>query len=146
MAYRYTNDKTFKETAVGAANYYISRMPQNVYVPKWDFDAPESPLNVSSQDSSAAAIVASALQELATYLAPADPNREKFSNFAKLTYSYLYTYRKKYLNEYGSFASFLKHGTGNRPKNISDTGLIYGDYYLLEGLNRYRRLNAPPIA
>lgn len=60
--YRETGDKTFLRFAEKITEAYLSRLPDD-YVPYWDFDDPAIPN--AERDASAAAIVASALLELA---------------------------------------------------------------------------------
>lgn len=58
MMYRMTQDKKYLDQAVNIADYLIARLPEDA-IPNWDYDAEEQ-----SKDSSAGAIMASALIEL----------------------------------------------------------------------------------
>ena len=139
MVYRYTKNKSFLDAAVKTANLYISKMPKDIYIPKWDFNAPGDVSDVRIQDSSAAVIVASALIELIQYLPKTHANYKKYVDFIKKTYSYLFNNKSRYLDVNNSLAAYLQHGTAFFNGGRKDIGLIYGDYYLTEGLNRFMK-------
>ena len=61
MAYRYTHDRRFLDTARRTADYFVRRLPPD-HVPYWDFDVPDKA--TAPRDTSAAAMAASALLEL----------------------------------------------------------------------------------
>ena len=89
------------------------------------------------KDSSAAAIASSGLLEL-SQLEP-DPVRNKtYLNAAKGIMTSLSS--PPYLARGTGDKAILLHGTQNNHKGKYDTGLIYGDYYFLEALLRYRRI------
>ena len=74
LAYRYTQDKSYLAFAETAAKFYLDALsggttPQTqTLIPKWDFNATaSSPGGGEAKDTSAAAIVASALLELAVF-------------------------------------------------------------------------------
>ena len=135
MAYRETQDARFLDTARRVADYFIDHLPAD-RVPYWDFQAPNIPNE--PKDSSAAAIAASGLLELATLVT--DPTaRTRYRNAALGILSALCS--PAYLAEGSPSAGILLHGTGNRPNNTEvNVSLIYGDYYFLEALLRYRQL------
>jgi FG-GAP repeat len=132
MAYRESRDSQMLATARKVADYYVSHLPADK-IPYWDFQAPGIPNE--PRDSSAAAIAASGLIELSqldsditrsrTYLDTARATLESLSSPA-------------YLAEGTSARSILLHGTDNKPLGQYDRGLIYGDYFFLEALRRYR--------
>ena len=129
MMYRMTGDKRYLDQAVRIADYLIPRLPADA-VPNWDYDAQEQ-----SKDSSAAAIMASALIELygftknVDYLATAERQLSSLCSeeyFAKV-------------GENGNF--LLKHGVGHyMAKSEVDVPLSYGDYYFIEAAMRYLKL------
>ena len=129
MMYRMTDDKRYLDQAVRIADYLIPRLPADA-VPNWDYDAQEQ-----SKDSSAAAIMASALIELygftknVDYLATAERQLSSLCSeeyFAKI-------------GENGNF--LLKHGVGHyMAKSEVDVHLSYGDYYFIEAAMRYLKL------
>jgi len=134
MLYRETGDTRFLEAARRTADYFISHLPADK-VPYWDFSKSGS----EPRDSSAASIAASGLLELSqretdvtrkqTYLSAAHDILASLSSSA-------------YLAEGTKYWSILMHGTRNKPGGSYDTGLIFGDYYMLEAMLRYAA--APP--
>ncbi|MFY0650721.1 MAG: glycoside hydrolase family 88 protein [Cyclobacteriaceae bacterium] len=64
MMYRETGLERYLDRARKATDLFISRLPVDV-IPFWDFDAPDIPN--APKDASAAAILSSAMLELATY-------------------------------------------------------------------------------
>ena len=134
MVYRFTGDKRFLDQAVRSSEYLLSH--KNVPadgVPYWDYNAPGPD---PQRDSSAAAVLTSALYELAGF---STEKRDAFSKAADTMAESLSS--GTYLAGPGENGYFLlKHGIGNRPagKEI-DVPLIYGDYYYLEALLRKKR-------
>jgi hypothetical protein len=98
-------------------------------VPYWDFNDPGIP-NVS-RDASAAAVIASALYELAGY----SKNGPQYKKAADKIMNSLAT---RYLAPYGTNHGFLLlHSTGNKPAGSEiDVPINYADYYYLEALLR----------
>jgi unsaturated chondroitin disaccharide hydrolase len=137
MAYRFTHDASFLDTARSTADYLIAHLPAD-HVPWWDLELPSTV--GQPRDSSAAAIAASGLLELSglendaarasTYFAAARSILESLSSPA-------------YLAEGTTNAAVLLHGTQNSNNGNANTGLIYGDYYLLEALLRYQARVGP---
>jgi unsaturated chondroitin disaccharide hydrolase len=134
MTYRETRNPLFLETACKIADFFISHLPDDC-VPYWDFFAPDIP--DEPRDSSAAAIAASGLLELSTLVRDND-KRERYHTAALNILSSLCS--PEYLTEGTGSFGILRHGTGSKPHNSEiDVSLIYGDYYFLEALLRYRR-------
>lgn len=132
MAYRFTKDVRFLTTAQKAAQYYLKNLPTDL-IPYWDFNAPNIPNE--PRDASAAAIASSALFELS-----------KYGDDSKLKYDY-YNSAVEILNSLSSPSYFMDdsslgiigHAVGNKPSNSEvDVTIIYGDYYYLEALLRFR--------
>ena len=129
MMYRVTGEQRYLDQAVKIADYLIPRLPEDA-IPNWDFDAQEQ-----MKDSSAGAIMASALIELyghtanKTYLTVAERQLRSLASPA-------------YLAEVGENGNFiLKHGTGHFPAGTEvDVPLTYGDYYFIEAAMRYLAL------
>ncbi len=135
VMYRETKDPRYLARAQKIAAFIMNhpRLPADK-VPYWDFDAPGIP-NVP-RDSSAAAIICSALLELRTMVDAGDAAR--YTAFAEAQLRSLAS--PAYLATTGANGGFLlMHATGNHPKNSEiDTPLNYGDYYFLEALLRAR--------
>jgi hypothetical protein len=134
MAYRETKHRGFLTTAMKAADWFVDHLPGD-RIPYWDFLAPGIP--DEARDASAAAIAASALFELSTFMnepAKASEYRLSAENILRSLCS------PPYLAEGTSSYGIINRATGNHPKNLEiDVSLIYGDYYFLETLARYRK-------
>ena len=89
------------------------------------------------RDASAAAIMASALYELSTYVSP--ENSKRYKDIADKMVDSL---NKHYQAESGtSYGFLLLHSTGHHPGNSEiDVPLNYADYYYLEALGRKEAL------
>lgn len=150
LMYRETKKLAYLETAQKAAKFYINHLnlPKDK-IPYWDFNAQQKgyqsdvdftsrPLGYIPRDASAAAIVASALIELASFSEGAD--KAAFLNFATSTLKTLSS--SAYFAAYKSNAGFLlKHSVGSLPHNSEVDGpLTYADYYYLEALTRLKSL------
>ena len=134
MMYRETGDKAYLDFAQKVADHAINHptMPKDG-VPWWDYGA-----SGEERDSSAAAIMASGLLELSTFV-----EKSKGSFYRAFAARQLLS-----LSSCAYFSSgdeighwILKHGVGYKPANSEiDTPLCYGDYYYLEALLRFRRI------
>lgn len=135
MSYRESGVGSFLTTAQALADYFIDHLPAD-HVPYWDFQAPGIPNE--PRDTSAAAIAASGLLELSTLAGDtAARNRYRSAAFDILTA----LCSPAYLAEGSTSHGILRHGVGNKPAASEvDVSLIYGDYYFLEALLRYRTL------
>ena len=135
VMYRYTHDQKYLDQAQHIAAFILNNpnLPKDM-IPYWDFNAPNIP--DAKRDSSAGAIMASALLELSQYVDAA--KSKKYFNSAETMLRSLMG--DKYLAEKGSNGGFiLKHGVGNMPGNSEvDVPLTYGDYYFVEALERYK--------
>ena len=137
-AYRETRESTFLATARQVADWYLANVPEDM-IPYWDFGAPDIP--AAPRDSSAAAIAASALADLA--LTDPDPaHGARYLAAAEATLTSLMT--PSYLS-LESNPAVLLHGTYSWRSGITDRGLAYGDAFFLEALLRLRR-SAPDAA
>ncbi len=137
MMYRMTKQKRYLDQAVKVAEYLINhpQMPKDM-IPYWDFNDPKIP--DALRDSSAGAVICSALIELSQYV-PAKQSK-KYLGVAEKQIRVLCS--PAYLaneNELGGF--ILKHGVGFLPHHSEvDVPLTYGDYYFIEALLRYKKL------
>jgi len=135
VMYRDTKDPKYLKQAQNIADFLLNHpnMPANK-IPYWDFNAPNIP--EALHDSSAAAIIASALLELSKVSEQAKAQRYHQDAATMLT-SLL---SPEYFAAPKTNAGFLlKHGVGNMPNNTEvDTPLSYGDYYFVEAMLRYK--------
>lgn len=134
MCYRFTQDEAYLNQAKKIANFIVNYpgTPKDG-VPYWDYNAPNIPNE--PRDVSAAAITLSALIELNQYT----------NNYYKADVDKLMTSlaSKDYTAKQGENHNFvLKHSVGSIPHNNEiDVPLNYADYYYLEALLRYKKLN-----
>src|SRR5262249_18993913 len=130
MAYRYTQNLDFLNTAQRLAKYFIDNL-QPDYVPVWDFSRPAT----DPRDSSAAAIAASGLLELSSYMV--DPTAKSKYYDAALTLQTLLSDPTLYLGARLATDGIILHGSYNVPQNLDvNTSLIWGDYYFIQGCYR----------
>lgn len=133
--YRVTQNKKFLEHAEHVATYILDNpnMPDDL-VPYWDYNSPKIP---TKRDASAAAINAAALLELSTY--PVKQGKRYFKA-AERTLQSLSS--DQYLAKPGHNGDFaLMHATGNFMRGSElDNTLVYADYYFIEALLRYLKL------
>ncbi|PCH76640.1 MAG: glucuronyl hydrolase [Flavobacteriaceae bacterium] len=135
VMYRETKDTRYLEQAVKIANFIKNHpnLPED-QIPYWDFNVKAE--KDTPRDASAAAITASALLELCTYV---DEDSNKiYKDWAIEIIRALSS--KAYLAEKGTNNGFLlKHSVGSLPHNSEINAAInYADYYYLEALNRLK--------
>jgi len=132
ICYRETGDKRYLVQAQNIAKFIFNNptLPKDL-IPYWDYDDPSIPN--APRDVSAAAIMASALYELATYSSGNDYKEKANTILANLSDNY-----KAPLNSNGDF--ILLHSTGHKPaKSEIDVPINYADYYYLEALLRSKK-------
>lgn len=134
VVYRETRDKEFLRFVEKITDVYLSRLPDD-YVPYWDFDDPAIPN--AERDASSAAIVASALIELAQL----EDNKEYAEKYIKAAEKMLRSLSSSTYQSRRRNSAFLLHSTGNMPAGYEiDSSINYADYYYIEALIRYRNL------
>lgn len=129
--YRETHAEPFLEAARRLARYSLRRSPAD-RIPYWDYDSPLIPNDV--RDSSAAAIFASGLLLLACLETDMSMAAECKREAGMILESLWNNYSSRGTPE----PSILIHATRSKPHGLMDHGLIYGDYYFLEGLTRLK--------
>lgn len=134
MCYRETGEPSFLEVAQKAADIYLKRLPED-YIPYWDFDVPN--LLNEPRDASAAAVVASGLLELSSYVKDKAKVDTYFNSAVKMIEALSSpAYRSGQNNN-----AFLLHSTGHKPNGTEiDASIIYADYYYVEALIRLNRI------
>lgn len=135
LAYRYTGNAGYLETAKRLALYFLDHLPED-HVAYWDFDAPLAP--DPPRDSSASAISACGMLELLTLLPADDPARTAIAQGAERTMQNLVElYSTIHQPE---SEGLIQHGSYSVPKGRNtDSFLIWGDYYYLEALLRLEK-------
>lgn len=130
MCYRYTHKPEYLALAQNIYKFIFTHpnLPKDL-IPYWDYDALNIP-NVP-RDVSAAAITASALYELDTYL----PHLKCRAVADKIVEALGSTAYRAPIGTNGNF--ILMHSVGAFPMNAEiDVPLNYADYYFLEALMR----------
>lgn len=125
--YRYTGDERFLTVAKRVAHYFIAALPED-HVPYWDFRL-EPGETRQWRDSSAAAIAASGLLEIAD-LAPLGEKKLYASAAERILVSLTENYATW---DEPAHEAILKHATGSGDSYI-DTSLIFGDYFYVEAV------------
>jgi unsaturated chondroitin disaccharide hydrolase len=150
MSYRETGDQRYLDTAIKLTDFYLNHknMPKDL-VPWWDFNSGEAGFvpdwdyksngnQPVSRDASAAAIVASALLEMST-ISP-ELNKKYYKVAETMLKSLSSSNYFAGLKSNGGF--ILKNSVGNMPRGLEiDVPLNYADYYYLEALHRYTKIN-----
>lgn len=126
LSYHYTGDRKYLDTSKKIADYVLSAMPESYLVPI-DY---RQPADVDLEDSTAAAITASGLIELATELGES-PEADKYLDAALKLLMTLDEKRCSWGTDTDNILNNCAvdyHGDGH---NMS---IIYGDYYFIEAL------------
>lgn len=133
MMFRETRDSVYLKQAMGVSDFCISNLPGDG-ITYWDFDAPDIP--DALRDASAAAIMASGLVELSTFV----PCREKAAIYKATAEKIIRELAsERYMAAPGENLGFLlRHSVGSLPDNSElDVPLTYADYYFLEAIIRF---------
>lgn len=135
LAFRYFRDASFLDTSKRLARYFIDHLPAD-HIAYWDFDAPQT--EGEPRDSSASAIAACGVLELAEHLPADDPDRAELLAFVERSVASLAKHCfSDGTNETGEGEGFLRHGSYYVRGGIAtDDYVIWGDYFFLEALMR----------
>jgi uncharacterized protein YyaL (SSP411 family) len=145
VMYRETGNKAYLDLARNIAKFYLNHpnLPADM-VPYWDMDQnkiePQSPYFAQKdlRDVSTAAIVASALLEIAQYV-DGKEGQYYVTNVEKMLKSLSTEPYKAAYKDNGGY--LLRHSVGSVPhKTEVDVPLTYADYYYVEALIRYDRM------
>ena len=136
--YQLTRDPVYLETAELNADYWLAHLPDDSVAP-WDFDAPaQGPLNRQQVDTSASAIAAVGLLNLAE-LSTSAARRNAFRDCAFRT---LHSLTSNYLgDEDDNWEGILRGGVYHIHKNLGvNESVMWGEFFFVEALQRARRL------
>ena len=130
-----TGDRRYLAQSVAAADYYLARLPAD-HVPPSDFDSGLAGLEY--KDSSAAALASCAFFRLSR-LCPEASDQARFWQAAVNALRSLV--QVPYFSSSPSHASALRYQARNfhadASHRLTNTSLIFGDYFLLEALLAY---------
>ena len=141
MCYRYTHDDAYLEQARRIADFFFAQpdLPDDL-IPYWDMRDPAIKTGVGPaldggcpRDASAAAVFASGLYELSTYVG-GDDGRRYHLLADRIVDSLQHHYQAA---PHAAQGFLLLHSTGNYPAHDEiDVPINYADYYYLEALHR----------
>lgn len=141
--YKLTNEPIYLETAELNAEYWLAHIPENGVAP-WDFDAPEAgPLSRAQVDTSASAIAAVGLLNLAE-VSSSEARREAYLDCALKTIDSL---SAKYLGEsVDGWEGILRGGVYHIHKDLGvDESVMWGEFFFVEALQRALRVLSVPF-
>jgi len=133
-AYGYTRDQRFLRTAEQCAAFYLGNTPADG-VALWDFDAP--PASRDLLDTSAAAIAASGLLQLATLAGDASMGAY-YEEMARRILTSLCAHHSAEGDP--NWEGILKGGVYHLHKGLGvNESVMWGDYFFVEALDRAAR-------
>ena len=131
LSYRYIKDESLLVVAKNLADYFLARLPTDS-VCCWDLIFTD---NDAQRDTSAAAIAAAGLLELADFLPESDSDRMRYRDAATMILSSLAQHYQATPSD--ACEGILKNGVYHIPRNIGvNECCIWGDYFYLEALTR----------
>jgi len=132
MCYRETNRTIYLETAIKLADYFIDHLPYD-YISYWDCNLPDY-YDKKYRDASAATIALSALLELRNYV----EDSNKYDTVIEYMFdSLIANYISVNTNSSGIINHCAYYLKTSNPYDW-DASTIWGDYYFLEALVRYK--------
>lgn len=127
LAHAWTGGPEHLETARALAGYWLDHIPDNG-VPPWDFDAPDG---ASLPDTSAAAVAACGLMELARHVGGSEGE-----SYRDAALNSLVTLGRNFIQP-EPHMGLLSDGVSGKPSGIGiGVSLVYGDYFYVEALLR----------
>lgn len=128
-AYRFTGDRRFLATATACADFYMERTGGRLVTPNdWEEPEPRRPF-----ESSAAAIASAGIWQLAC-LTQDQVSATSYGEYA-LRIQLRLLGADFLAGEHEEWEGILKHGSYHEPKGLGvDESVMWGDYYLLDGL------------
>ena len=141
LSYRFTRDESCIELFKHIADYFMAHLPSSG-VPYWDLSFPEG--SGEPWDSSASAIAACGMLEMAKYLPEADASR--YTAYARqLAQALREKCAVKDINEANGLLMHGVYGKSSPYNTVQDDGVdectCWGDYFYLELLTRLKCLD-----
>ena len=129
LAYKYTSNEAYLDAAKRVAHYFCANLALNDYVPMLDFRAPEEPVYY---DTTAGVCAACGLLELSEHVNPLEKDL-----YVKFAVRCLKAVTERFCQWDPEQDSILNYGSA-RYDRVSDrqVPIIYGDYFLVEGILR----------
>lgn len=145
-AYRFTRQPLHLQTAQRCADYFLSKVEEQVKdsVALWDFDWGGS-RGSDRRDVSASSVVASGLLELAGYAKDGGERYQAAAAQILKSLSVPATSEVGYLGDFDRTQGVLVHAMVENPEFSArgqDVSLVYSSYYALEALRRSERAPA----
>lgn len=137
LGFRHNGKKELIEVSAKLADYFLDRLPQDG-ICCWDLVFTD---DATPRDSSAAAIAACGLLELAAVLPLSNPSRQAYE---KRAWAIVRRLNQAYLAPLAGSNAVLEHAVYHMPKAIGvDESCIWGDYFYFEALIRLRKAWLP---
>jgi unsaturated chondroitin disaccharide hydrolase len=134
LNFRHTGDPSFLLAARRCADYFLAHLPAD-HVAYWDLVFSDG--SGEERDSSAAAIAASGLMELAQMLGAGELAEHYQAAANRILGSLIDGYSTA---GHPRSNALILHGVYDKPKNVGvDEGNLWGDYFFLEALTRMTR-------
>jgi unsaturated chondroitin disaccharide hydrolase len=131
LNHRYTADASLLHAARRCADYFLARLPAD-HVAYWDLEFGDG--SGEERDSSAAAIAASGLVELADQVPPGSGGDRYRAAAVRILGSLMERYSTA---GHQRSNALILHGVYDKPKGVGvDEGNLWGDYFYLEALTR----------
>jgi unsaturated chondroitin disaccharide hydrolase len=142
--FTFTGEQEDLDVAQRNADCFLARCKGSL-IPPWDFDAPEGADRIV--DSSAAAIAASGLWNLAGLIYQRDPTRARRYRDATLTILEALCTDAYLAWSTPGWEGVLKHGVYHFHKKLGvDESVMWGDFFFLEAVDKVLRDFAKPPA
>ena len=133
IAYSYTHDESILDIHRGITYYFLNKLPED-NIPYWDLIFTQG--STQPRDSSASAVAVCGLLEMCRHLTDDNPDKKIFKNAADRM---MKTLVQKCSNTDYSKDGILTHVTHALPQGRGiDESAVYGDYFYLEALLRYK--------
>lgn len=137
-----SREPSYLATAMHNADYYLAHTPPTGVTP-WDYDAPEDgPLSRRQVDTSACAIAASGLLDLADSV----PDPTKARAYRDFALTSLVTLSRDYLGRNtAGFEGILNGGVYHLHKSLGvHEAVLFGEYFFVEALDKALKVLARP--
>jgi unsaturated chondroitin disaccharide hydrolase len=132
--YGFTHEPADLMVARRNADHFLARLPDS-FIPPWDFDVPDGPDRIP--DSSAGAIAASGLWNLATILADSEPDSAARYRNASLNLLDALCNPEFVAWDDAAWEGTLKRGVYHFHKKLGvDESVMWGEFFFLEAVSK----------